>query len=461
LAAAALARVPSAMGCCCSGHSEAKETNLPPPQFGKDIKVLLKRQGWLGLDADFDVKDEENCNEKGEPGIWLLMDAVGGIFDSYFDYYLKYRATGMEESIILGCCNMKKDYDYMWNKVTYAHQHYGRRFPTYNERNRRWVDKAVSAKWIIIRRARLFDGTPGPNGEKQHKLVGWMQIAGMGTYHRHYHRETWEERRTRKDKDGNEEEYWTTCTDGFDRSDTDVKDFRYKMKSYMTEFNIQFDSESSGSWLTSDKLIFLATRAGDGMPLFKVTSNGKSEAQLQTFSQSDPVSALLAAFGVSLKMEPKEYQRVCSGYCHSHISLDSHPGQFGGFGPTDAEFEQMCPTPNLGQPAAGFSYGVTAEAIPMAMPVVTAVPFTPIPTATPVFAAIPVAVPLQTPPIGVETAYDPIPMATPVVAQLAPNLQSEVVTGETIDVQGAVPYQPPMAQPYQPGAVAVAQPVYA
>ena len=197
------------------------------------------------------------------------------------------------------------------------------------------------------------------------------------------------------------------------------------------------------------------------MPLFKVTSNGKSEAQLQTFSQSDPVSALLAAFGVSLKMEPKEYQRVCSGYCHSHISLDSHPGQFGGFGPTDAEFEQMCPTPNLGQPAAGFSYGVTAEAIPMAMPVVTAVPFTPIPTATPVFAAIPVAVPLQTPPIGVETAYDPIPMATPVVAQLAPNLQSEVVTGETIDVQGAVPYQPPMAQPYQPGAVAVAQPVYA
>ena len=99
-------------------------------------------------------------------------------------------------------------------------QHYGRRFPTYNERNRRWVDKAVSAKWIIIRRARLFDGTPGPNGEKQHKLVGWMQIAGMGTYHRHYHRETWEERRTRKDKDGNEEEYWTTCTDGFDRSDT-------------------------------------------------------------------------------------------------------------------------------------------------------------------------------------------------------------------------------------------------
>ena len=43
------------MGCCCSGEEEAKRTELPPPAFGQDLKVKLKKQGWF--DADFDVLD--------------------------------------------------------------------------------------------------------------------------------------------------------------------------------------------------------------------------------------------------------------------------------------------------------------------------------------------------------------------------------------------------------------------
>lgn len=33
--------------------------------FGKDVKVVLKKQGWL--DADFDIKDEENLDGEGKP----------------------------------------------------------------------------------------------------------------------------------------------------------------------------------------------------------------------------------------------------------------------------------------------------------------------------------------------------------------------------------------------------------
>ena len=104
------------MGCCCSGHEEAKKTNLAPPQFGKDVKVTLKKQ-W-GWDADFDVYDEDQPDETGKPQIWMLIDAVGGAFDSAYDYYLKYRAAGMEESCTLGCANLKKEHDYLWFHAT-------------------------------------------------------------------------------------------------------------------------------------------------------------------------------------------------------------------------------------------------------------------------------------------------------------------------------------------------------
>ena len=53
------------MGCCCSGHEEAKLTELPPPVFGKDARVKMKKQGYF--DADFDILDMENPSEDGNP----------------------------------------------------------------------------------------------------------------------------------------------------------------------------------------------------------------------------------------------------------------------------------------------------------------------------------------------------------------------------------------------------------
>ena len=105
------------MGCCCSGHAEAKAVELPPPMYGKDIKVKLTKP-WGMFGSDFDVS---SCNcEGGEenPEKWMLLDAVGSINDSAFDYFLKYRAKGMQESKTLGCANLKKEHDYLWYEVT-------------------------------------------------------------------------------------------------------------------------------------------------------------------------------------------------------------------------------------------------------------------------------------------------------------------------------------------------------
>jgi hypothetical protein len=95
------------MGCCCSGHEEAKKTDLPPPMYGRDIHAKIVKQGFF--DADFDVLDLTSTNEEGKPKQWMLMDAVGGMGASVYDYYLKYRHESMEESQILGCANMKTE----------------------------------------------------------------------------------------------------------------------------------------------------------------------------------------------------------------------------------------------------------------------------------------------------------------------------------------------------------------
>ena len=101
------------MGCCCSGHEEAKKTQKLPPMFGKDVKCTLKRQGFFGMDADFNVYDDEDVDENGKPKIWLLLDAVGTFTESAYDFYLKYRHESMETSATLGCVNMKKEDDYV------------------------------------------------------------------------------------------------------------------------------------------------------------------------------------------------------------------------------------------------------------------------------------------------------------------------------------------------------------
>jgi len=384
--------------------------------------VVLKKQGWL--DADFDIKDEENLDGEGKPQQWLLMDAVGSITDNEYDYYLKYRAAGMEKSLILGCANMKKDYDYMWFYVTGSRTNTGFLPPMGNRRNIRFKDESISAKWIIARRARLYGPPPKEAAESEDKTaaslqtncIGRLQIAGTGTYWRHRHFEEWEElcTHTSTDGEGNTTSYesWDYKCSTRDNRDTDLDSFNYKMNAYRSDYAIQYDKESSGSWFKSDALTFQATNMV-GLPLFRIVSDGSSKASLQTFSQSDPVNAMLAAFAISIKLEPKEYKKTCEEYCFSEIKLGLPPMYYGGFGPPDADFERKFPTgPEVVVPQMGYAYGVPLDALPMAVPVMPqGSPF--MQTATPVgFTVLPMATPLVTPIIGAQVA-DPIPMAVP------------------------------------------------
>jgi len=392
------------MGCCCSGHAEAKETELPPPMFGRDVRVKIQRQSWLGLSADFNVLD---CSSEETPALWLLIDAVGGMSDSAYDYYVKYRPKGASESTVLCCANMKKEHDYMWYEVTYSHQQYGRHRSTPSRRNRKWTDKQVSGRYIYARRARLF------SDKEQEILCGRLQIAGTGTYQRHFHRETWRQKVRYKVKKGKRtvtKTKWVSRSSTSDHSDTQLDHFFYKMHAHGIDFNIQYHEKASGSWFESDTLTFQASHEQSGVPLFKVVSDGKTAASLETYSQSDPVAALLAAFAISIKLEPKEFHGVCRDACKRNFSLDSHAGHIGGFGLNDTEYEAawpMAPTA-MAVPSAGFSYGVPLDGLPMAVPVVEE-------GVVPMASYVPVA---ATP--WVVPAYEPIPMAIPIVLPAIP-----------------------------------------
>jgi len=419
------------MGCCSSAHAEAAETDLPPPMFGKDIRVRLKR-GWY----DFNIYDLEQKGEDGKetPAKWMLLDAVGGWADDYFDYFVKYRPTGLKESITLGCANLKKDHDYMWQQVTYAHQRSGRHRSTYNKRRRHWTDKQVNANFIIARRCRLFAD------RGQTKLIGRLQIAGSGTFSRHYHHESWMQKviTHRIDDAGNRhrEVRWVHRSRTTDNPVTNLQHFYHTMNAYGTDYNIQYTDQSSKDWMSSDSFTFEAS-SDTGMPLFRVVSDGVKDATVQTFSSSDPINAILAAFAVSIKMEPREfYKNVCS-YTERRISLNSHTGLIGGFGLNDAEYEAANPTPGewTTPPAMGFNYGFDAAAATAAA------------AGTPVTFAVPVAAPIGKPftpmfthgvvPFVTTTTTTwqaPPPMVMPTVASMTP-LMGDTTGGATAIVE--------------------------
>eukprot|EP00322_Chrysochromulina_rotalis_P031505 CAMPEP_0115851382 /NCGR_PEP_ID=MMETSP0287-20121206/12454_1 /TAXON_ID=412157 /ORGANISM="Chrysochromulina rotalis, Strain UIO044" /LENGTH=376 /DNA_ID=CAMNT_0003305415 /DNA_START=140 /DNA_END=1270 /DNA_ORIENTATION=+ len=317
---------------------------------------------------------------------------------------------------------MKKEHDYMWYEVTYSHQHYGRRPTTGSKRNRKWTDKQVSGRYIIARRARLF------SDKEQEALCGRLQIAGTGTFQRHYHKETWRQKERYKVKRGDQmvtKTRWVNKSRTSDNSDCKLDHFFYKMHAYGTDFNIQYHEKASGSWFESNTLTFQASHEQSGVPLFKVVSDGKAAASLETYSQSDPVDALLAAFAISIKLEPKEFHSVCGSYCKGNFSLDSHAGQVGGFGLTDVQYEAAWPVAPtaVAVPQAGYSYGIPLDGLPMAVPVVSegVVPMTYVaPVATPVAWSMP--------------AYEPIPMAIPVAMPvIADNVAIPVSDGASDD----------------------------
>ena len=81
------------------------------------------------------------------------------------------------------------------------------------------------------------------------------------------------------------------------------------MNVYGKDYVIQYEKVKSGGLFSSDRLSFQASTK-EGLPLFYI-SGTKGTANLQTFSNSDPASAMIAAFTIALKLTPKVFYPVC------------------------------------------------------------------------------------------------------------------------------------------------------
>ena len=97
------------MGCCGSSEAAAPESEIPIPEWGKPLKVHLKKQGMFS--ADYDIRVDGPEGEK-----WMLLDAVGSMWDAGYSYYLKHRAPGQvgedgkPTSTVLGAVNIKGEH---------------------------------------------------------------------------------------------------------------------------------------------------------------------------------------------------------------------------------------------------------------------------------------------------------------------------------------------------------------
>ena len=168
-----LRRPDSTMGCCGSSEANAVETELPIPEWGKPFKCRLKKKGMF--DADYTVYSEDD--EK-----WMLIDAVGSMWDSGYTYFLKHRAPGQVDaegkatSTTLGAVNIKGDWDAFSFKVSGA----GRDVdigPFYDvwDGDFDWgmsSEKCIWAVWTYSKRAVLYSDYEMTN------QIGWLDITG-------------------------------------------------------------------------------------------------------------------------------------------------------------------------------------------------------------------------------------------------------------------------------------------
>ena len=168
------------MGCCGSVNI-APETDLPPPEWGKPLKVRLKKKGFFSADYDVLVTLAD-----GEEVKWMLLDAVGSFWDKGYSYFLKHRspgqvdAAGKKTSTVLGAVNIRGEWDAFSFKVSG-----GDRDVDIGPYLDLWdgnVDWGISssqrmwATWTLSKRAVLY------SDEAMTNQIGWLDVTGSGTW---------------------------------------------------------------------------------------------------------------------------------------------------------------------------------------------------------------------------------------------------------------------------------------
>ena len=380
------------MGCCFSGESNAIESDVPPPEWGKPMKVKLQKQGMFS--ADYNVLLGERGNEEE----WMLIDAVGGIFDKGYSYFLKHRSPGQVDadgkptSTVLGAVDVKGEWDAFSFKVSG-----GDRRTDFGPFLDLWegdIDFGVSssetlwAVWTFSKRAVLWAD------HAMTKQVGWMDVTGSGTWYEHEYYETvWDTDDKGRRSSRRESRRTTKCQ---------IHGFRYKLNVFNCPMVVSYKNKTAGGLFSAAKLHFTAANAwSPDVPLFTVVSDGENNAEVQTFDNSDPVSSLLAAYAISCKLEPSDFSHGARQMCERHMHLGMWPGTSNFVGMAEQTFEQTFsyPTP----PPPVFAQAVASFVPP---PTPAAIPFASVPPQQPAM-GVPVAQPVVQP--GVAIAQ---PMAT-------------------------------------------------
>lgn len=376
-----------------SGETNAFETEVPPPEWGKPIKVKLQKRGFF--DADYNVLLGERGNEEE----WMLIDAVGGMFDSGFNYFLKHRSPGQVDadkkpcSTVLGAVDIKGEWDAFSFKVSGRDRHTDLR-PFIDL----WdgdIDFGVSssstlwAVWTYSKRAVLWAD------HEMKKQVGWLDVTGSGTWYEHeYHETVWD-----TDRDGRRVARRVSRR----KTDCRVHGFRYKLNVFNCPMVVTYKNMTPNGLFSAAKLHFTAANAwSPSVPLFTVVSDGENNAEVQTFENSDPVSTLLAAYAISCKLEPADFREGARSMCERHMSLGMPPGHSNFIGMHEQTFERTFSYPAAPPPV--FADAVAAFKPPPAVliPFATAAPPMGTPGQPPMAMAQPVVQPGV--PVGVPVA---------------------------------------------------------
>ncbi|KAL1500525.1 hypothetical protein AB1Y20_013181 [Prymnesium parvum] len=345
------------MGCCCSGEANAPETQLPPPAWGQPIKVYIKKQGMFR--SDYNVLNESAEGEK-----WMLIDAVGGMFDDGYNYFLKHRASGQvdadgkAQSTVLGAVNIKGEHDAFSFKVSGGRKDVDLA-PFYDiwDHDIDWgmtFDKVLWAVWTYSKRAILY------SDYEMTTQIGWLDITGSGTW---YERE---EIRIVHDTDANgntqvrhEKHRVTNCK---------TQGFRYKFNVFNTPMVITYQKEPGKRFWSNPTLTYTAANAfAPDIPLFVTSGDGENFCTVETFVNSDPVSTILAAYAIVCKLDPREFGSHAGKKCEKHIHLGMPPGFSNFVGMDERTFEQRF-TYSAPVPAAFASQ--VASFVPQGQPMV-------------------------------------------------------------------------------------------
>lgn len=293
--------------CCSSGEEEAKETALAAPIFGQPLEVKLKKQGTF--DADYDVINVAN----GQDQVWMLIDAVGGLFSGGYTYYLKHRMAGQEESTVLGAGRIDDGDTQFGFVITDGHRRQMLDFDSdsddfSDDPDTEWeiniaTVKHIRAEWKMIKVCRLF------KDKEMTQPLGTLSVKSKGVYRRMEK----DEIEIEFDDEGNRKEKHNHIV----RDNCNLKAFHYKFEVMNTpiQLGIMPSAEGGSFWRRGHRWQGVSST---GAQLFDIIGDGRN-ATVKTCPGSDPASTLLAAFAVACKFDPAEVQQKASSMCSSRI----------------------------------------------------------------------------------------------------------------------------------------------